>query len=155
MQIEIKENQIIIQFSEKETAFIVHKVGSADLENITKHIKGKLVKALSLEDQESKTVLSVGRDFNLNKIKKVTAELNKRNNKTTEAGTLADHPKTELLQAPLLIDKDLNFDGVKDAHQGDEDIDYIKEEIGDELLAELLDHNLLKSGQKPKKEPES
>ncbi len=155
MQIEIKENQIIIQFSEKETAVIVEKVGNAEIENIAKYIKGKLIKALSLDVENSLSALSVGKDFNLTKIKKVTAELKKRNDKTDKVAGGEEVFKAKPANDPFSLDEELNITSVSESDEDSEMSSLLTEEIGDELLAELLDHNLLKGGQKPKKEPES
>jgi hypothetical protein len=124
VQIEIRKNQIVIEFSEEESHFIKQKVGSPEVENISNYIKGKLIKALSLEGLEKDGSANVGKDFNLNKIKNVTAELK----------------KTAILKS--------------DTSESDV-ADEMTEEIGDELLSDLLDKDLLKNRQKLKKDSES
>lgn len=143
MHIEVKENKIIVEFSQKEAAFIAQKLGKADPAALSNYIKEKLNKALSLQDIDMVSP-SVGKDFNLDKIKKVSAELKKRTKnkedvKSEESKTpirsdlLADIAESDNEKLPLL----------------DKKAEALAEDVGDELLADLLDKDLLKGGQKP------
>ena len=76
MQIKVEEKQIIIEFNESETAFIKKSAEKHNiehkLEDVDKYIKDKLIKAFSLNELEKLISLSVGKDFNIGKIKNVT-----------------------------------------------------------------------------------
>jgi len=142
MHIEIKDNQINVQFNQQEANFIAHKAGFSEADKIATYIKDKLTKAFALEELANEAIPSVGKDFNLNKIKNVTDELKKRNSKIAPA--VVNNPA----EIPAEIPK-------PEENIKDEEPDYaLAEQIGDELLADLLDKDLLKSPKKPKKDSE-
>ncbi len=157
MHIKVKENKIIVEFTEREAAFIMQKVGDSDAENVSNYIKEKLIKAFSLEDIETTDIPSVGKDFNLNKIKKVTAELKKRTHKTDKSEDRVEDFVKDKASKDSTSD---NLSGIEndklEKNLNNEDIEEITEEIteeiGDELLADLLDKDLLKGRKKKKKE---
>ncbi len=68
MHVKIKENKIIIEFTEREATFIMQKVGKSGLEDVSNYIKEKLAEALSFDELEISDQ-NVGRDFNLNKLR--------------------------------------------------------------------------------------
>ncbi len=151
MRIEIKSNHIVVEFSEKESSFIAQRAGEAKADDIADYIKAKISKAFKLEDLEDGTIFNLGNDFNLNKIKNVTDELKKRKEETGKAQTKVsdleksakDSAQAGLTDKTPVIGKEPNSE-IKEA-----DNELI--EVGDELLADLLDKDLLKSRKKPDK----
>jgi hypothetical protein len=156
VQIEIRKNQIVIEFSEEESHFIKQKVGSPEAENMSNYIKGKLIKALSLEDLEKDGSANVGKDFNLNKIKNVTAELKKSNFKSDKTPGTNNNVSKEGIPADAGSTQKEELTAIPESDTSESDAaDEIAAEIGDELLSDLLDKDLLKSRQKLKKDSES
>ncbi len=147
MRIEFKQNQIVIEFSEKESNYIAAKSGLNKAEEISEYIKSKVIKALALEKLESVAMSSVGSDFNLDKIKNVSNELKKRQ-KTPSQISIKEVRTTVISQNIGLNDNEasLNIE-VEDI----EDIVDVDPETEDEILAELLDKNLLKTRRKAPK----
>ncbi len=154
MHIEIKRNQITIEFTEEETHYIEQKVGNSEIENISNYMKGKLIKALSLDVLEKGAMSNVGKDFNLNKIKNVTAELKKSNYKADKSPLAAESPLKEQagIETGLAELEENSVMSASDENESDDAGEITAEEIGDELLADLLDKDLLKGRKKPKKQ---
>ncbi len=99
---------------------------------------------------------NVGKDFSLNKIKNVTAELKKSNYKSDKAVVIGDNPLKEDTSAETSSSHKELVSAVPQNDTSQSDIaDETAAEIGDELLADLLDKDLLKGHQKPKKDGKS
>lgn len=155
MQINIKENQIIVEFSQRESNFITQALGDAGSEKISAYIKDKLIKAFSLQDLEKEAELAVGKDFNLTKIKEVTDELKKRTAK--DKALVNTEINTDISASIRPQENEQGKEAIKDIdNETDKEADNeIAAQIGDELLADLLDKDLLKGSKKPKKGTES
>ncbi len=149
MRIEFKQNQIVIEFSEKESNFIAQTSGLDKAEDISNYIKSKVIKALVLEKLESTAMSSVGGDFNLDKIKNVSDELKKRQ-KTQDTISIKEVRTTTISRNidPINNEASLNIEVEDTEDIIDVDVD---PETEDEILAELLDKNLLKSRRKSPK----
>ena len=131
MQIEIKKNQIIIEFSESEVVFLQEKAKEVKIEDLKQYIEAKVAKALDLENLPKTTSeaisVKVGQDFNLTKIKKVSAELKKKNSKEAKI--------------PLVDVAEVGPAKTTNIEEQAADL------VEDELLAELLDKDLLRKEQ--------
>ncbi len=119
------------------------------------------MKALSLEGLAKAGVQNVGKDFNLTKIKKISAELKKRDDKSKKVLRLVEKPfSTEedidetsshsIFSLPDTSEAE-EFDNAEKIETEETSID-LTAEVGDELLADLLDKDLLKGRKEQKKE---
>jgi hypothetical protein len=146
MHIEIKQNQIVIEFSEKESSFIAQKAGQAKAEDISNYIKAKIIKALALDELETAAMLDLGNDFNLDTIKNVSAELKKRKDKGTKPISSDD----TAIQTSSSSQKTPSVNNETSLKNESQEIDLdMDAEVGDKILADLLDKDLLKGRRKP------
>lgn len=139
MRIELKQNRIVIVLTKAESDFLAQKAAAEQI-NITSYVKANILKALDLKGFEDSATVELANNFNLAKIKHVSTELSQRKASLNNNNVPDD-------EVDLIIEEDL--------------IDELLEEgadIGDEILADLLDKDLLKGpksrkhSQKPKSE---
>ncbi len=140
MRIELKQNRIVIILTEAESSFLAHKADEAGQADVCSYIKAKILKALDLKGFEDSAIVDLANNFNLDKIKHVSKELSQRKSSLSKAGIEDDD--ADLISEEDLIDEEIEEEEIvlsaEQAELLEGNID-----IGDELLADLLDKDLL------------
>ena len=145
MRIELRQNRIVIILTEAESNFLAHKAAQSGESDVCSYIKTKVLKALELKGFEDSAIVDLANNFNLAKIKHISSELRQR--KTMPTGYLPGESESNSRDEEDLIDDLLEEELVTE----EQDFSPTKadENIGDDLLSDLLDKDLLKGHKKP------
>jgi hypothetical protein len=158
LRIELKQNRIVVVLTEAETSFLSHKAASAGQKDVISFIKAKLLKTLELKGFEDGNIVSLANNFNLAKIKHVSTELSKRKtlpdtylpeeSEETEENIAGIQDFNDLLAN--LLDEEPMEEIQEMVEIQNPKSEKIKDPVIDDLLADLLDKDLVDGSKKSK-----